>query len=196
MPTLSYIIGASSDDARQASGTMTLAVATIIVVGANNYAGLRFTGVALAASDTIDAATLTLEIGSATYDDPNGLVWKGQLATNPGTFTTTASDISGRATTTASAAWSGTAIGTGDKTINVKTIVEELKAQGGWASGNAMAFIGQGVSGTDVRFTSYDGSTTTCARLDITYTPLVGTGAMPKTARTRLSTKVGGLLVP
>lgn len=195
MPALNYIIGASADDARQAGSTMTLTVSTIIVNGAN-YAGLRFTGVALAASDTIDAATLTVEIGSATYDDPNGLVWRGELNGNPGTFTTAANNISSRSTTTASTTWSGTGVGTGDKTINVKTIVEELIAQGTWASGNAMAFIGVGAGGTDLRFTSWDGSTTTCARLDVTYTPLVGTGAMPKTATRRLSSKVGGLLVP
>ena len=175
MATLNYIIGASSDDARQAGTAMTLTTTAIIVSGGTNFAGVRFTGVALAATDTVTAATLSVEVTSGTYDDPAGLVWKGELATNPGTFTTAASNISGRSTTTASTTWSGTGIGAGDHAIDVTSIVQELIAQGGWASGNAMAFLGDGVGATELRFTSYDGSTTTCARLSITYTPAAQT---------------------
>lgn len=194
MSTLSLVVGTGSDDARQAGTTMTLGGGANILSGATNRAGVRFTGVALVASDTIDSASLILEVMATANDDPNGVVWRGELATNPGTFTTTNNDITSRATTTANVTWSGTGVGTGDKTINVKTIVEELIAQGGWASGNAMVFVGYAVAGTDVRFTNYETSTTTCPRLEIVYTPAAGGGAMPKTARVRLSTKVGGLL--
>ena len=71
--------------------------------------------------------------------------------------------------------WSGTDIGTGDHNLTVTSIVQEIVDQGGWASGNAMALLLYGVAAS-LRITSYNTSTTLCARLAIDYTEGGGGG--------------------
>ena len=79
--------------------------------------------------------------------DPVNLTFRGQAADNPATFTTTASNISSRAQTTASVAWSPAAWSTlnqHQQTPNISSIVQEIVNRGGWSSGNAMVFMVQG----------------------------------------------------
>jgi hypothetical protein len=103
------------------------------------------------------------------------VTWYGELATNAAAFTTTASDITNRSLTTATTVWSGANIGAGDHDLTVTSIVQEIVNQGGWASGNAMALLMYGTTAI-LQITSYDTSTTLCARLAIDYTAGGGGG--------------------
>ena len=174
MATWSGACGASADDAKQ--GTVMSLTATMSVANATNYLGVRFPNVTVPQGATINSATLTVNVPSTTADTPNGVTWYGELATNAAAFTTTASDITNRALTSATLVWSGSDIGAGDKALTVTSIVQEIVNQGGWASGNAMALLLYGVSSCTIQITSYDTSTTLCARLAIDYTAGGGGG--------------------
>ena len=174
MATWSGACGASADDAKQ-SGTAVILAATMSVANATNYLGVRFPNVTVPQGATINSATLTVDVPSAAFDTPNGVTWYGELATNAAAFTTTASDITNRALTSATLVWSGSDIGAGDKALTVTSIVQEIVNQGGWASGNAMALLLYGVAAS-LRITNYDTSTTLCARLAIDYTEGGGGG--------------------
>ena len=175
MATWSGACGASADDAKQ-NGTAMSLTAVMNVSTATNYLGVRFPNVTVPQGATINSATLTVDVPSTAGDTPAGVTWYGELATNAAAFTTTASDITNRARTTATTVWSGTNIGTGDKALAVTSIVQEIVNQGGWASGNAMALLLYGVSSCAIQITSYDTSTTLCARLAIDYTAGGGGG--------------------
>ena len=175
MATWSGACGASADDAKQ-SGTAMSLTASMSVVSATHYLGGRFQNVTVPQGATINSATLTVNVPSTINDTPAGVTWYGELATNAAAFTTTASDITNRALTTATTVWSGTDIGTGDHDLTVTSIVQEIVNQGGWASGNAMALLLYGVASCSIQITSYDTSTTLCARLAIDYTEGGGGG--------------------
>ncbi len=175
MATWSGACGASADDAKQIGTAMSL-VASMSVSTATHYLGVRFQNVTVSQGATINSATLTVSVPSAAFDTPNGVTWYGELATNAAAFTTTASDITNRALTTATTVWSGSNIGTGDKALTVTSIVQEIVNQGGWASGNAMAMLLYGVASCAIQVTDYNTSTTLCARLAIDYTEGGGGG--------------------
>ena len=185
------IIVASSDDARQAAGAVTLTDSPILLTAGTAWAGLRFTNCPIPNGSTISAATLTVSF--TTSGSPDGLIIWGEDVDDAATFTTAASSISSRTPTTANVAWTGTLLGTGDKVSpDISTVIAEITSRVGYAAGNDLALLLDAVPTTDFRFTSYDGSTTACARLSVTYGSAAA--AMPKVARVRLSTKVGGLL--
>ena len=175
MATWSGACGASADDAKQ-NGTAMSLTASMSVGNATNYLGVRFPNVTVPQGATINSATLTVDVPSTAVDTPAGVTWYGELATNAAAFTTTASDITNRAPTSATLVWSGSDIGAGDKALTVTSIVQEIVNQGGWASGNAMALLLYGVSSCAIQITSYDTSTTLCARLAIDYTEGGGGG--------------------
>ena len=174
MATWSGACGASADDAYQ-NGTAMSLTALMSVTSATHYLGVRFPNVTVPQGATINSATLTVNVPSTINDTPAGVTWYGELATNAAAFTTTASDITNRARTSATTVWSGTDIGTGDHDLTVTSIVQEIVNQGGWASGNAMALLLYGVAAS-LRITNYDTSTTLCARLAIDYTEGGGGG--------------------
>ena len=174
MATWSGACGASADDAYQ-NGTAMSLTALMSVTSATHYLGVRFPNVTVPQGATINSATLTVNVPSTINDTPAGVTWYGELATNAAAFTTTASDITNRARTSATTVWSGSDIGTGDHDLTVTSIVQEIVNQGGWASGNAMALLLYGVAAS-LRITNYDTSTTLCARLAIDYTEGGGGG--------------------
>ena len=174
MATWSGACGASADDANQ-NGTAVSLTAVLQVFSATRYVGVRFPNVTVPQGATINSATLTVDVPSTSLDSPNGVTWYGELATNAAAFTTTASDITNRARTSATLVWSGSNIGTGDHNLTVTSIAQEIVNQGGWASGNAMALLLYGVT-ANLQITSYDTSTTLCARLAIDYTAGGGGG--------------------
>ena len=175
MATWSGACGASADDAKQSATAMSL-TASMSVTSATHYLGVRFQNVTVSQGATINSATLTVSVPSTAFDTPNGVTWYGELATNAAAFTTTASDITNRALTSATLVWSGSDIGTGDKALTVTSIAQEIVNQGGWASGNAMALLLYGVASCAIQVTDYNTSTTLCARLAIDYTEGGGGG--------------------
>ena len=176
MATWSGACGASADDAKQ-NGTAMSLTASMTVSTATNYLGVRFPNVTVPQGATINSATLTVDVPSTSSDTPNGVTWYGELATDAAAFTTTASDITNRSLTTATTVWSGANIGAGDHDLTVTSIVQEIVNQGGWASGNAMALLMYGTTAI-LQITSYDTSTTLCARLAIDYTAGGGGGGI------------------
>ena len=174
MATWSGACGQSADDAKQTGTAMSL-TAGMTITATTHYVGVRFQNVTVPQGATINSATLTVDLPNTFGDSPNGVTWYGELATNAAAFTTTASDITNRALTTATTVWSGSDIGTGDKALTVTSIVQEIVNQGGWASGNAMALLLYGTTAI-IQITNYDTSTTLCARLAIDYTEGGGGG--------------------
>jgi hypothetical protein len=169
MTIFSTPIAASSDDAQEASGTMTLNGANLNANLTTQVVGLRFPGVTVPPGSTINNAYLTLNLPSASYDDPNTAI-RGSAEANPATFTTTTNDLTSRAKTTAAVTWSATNVGTGNRnTPDLSALVAEMIALPGWASGNAMAFYFLPNSGSALRFYAYDNGSG-IASLTIDYT--------------------------
>lgn len=183
MTTANLIVTASADDARETDGTVVLTDANIGLTAGSYYYGARFLAAPMAQGATISAATLTYNIVTTTYDSPNGATVVGELVSNAAVFTTDANNVSNRyvnTPTTAIVTWAGIDIGAGDKTLDVTAIVQEIVNQAGWAAGNALALVIRALGGgaTSLNLKAYDGSTTLCPRLDITYTnPSGGGGA-------------------
>lgn len=191
MATHNNQVAASADDAFEgATGTMNLTAANVGAITTHNqWAGLRFTNVTVPQGAAIESATLAMNCSTAANDDPVFDMY-GEKAANAGTFTTGSGNISGRTRTTAKTAVSAIGVGTGFYSVDVKGVVQEIVDQGGWASGNAMAFILDALAGIAWQFVSYDGTPANAATLSITWS----TGAGSKVAGVRLTTRVGGLL--
>ncbi|MFN0200304.1 MAG: hypothetical protein ACKVTZ_02220, partial [Bacteroidia bacterium] len=163
--------------------------------------GLRFTAMTIPQGAVITGAYLTFR--AIDPDNPNlntgtfNLTIQGQLAANAATFTTTNNDISSRALTTASTAWSSSTAwvtGTDYNSPSIVSTIQEIVNQGAWASGNAIAII---ISGTGSRSSdSYNSSPATAAKLTVTYTPAspggVGSAAFWFKANTGTSTTTNG----
>lgn len=169
MTTLTRSVAASSDDAVEASGTMTLNGANLNANAANQIIGLRFSNVTIPAGATISAATLTVNITSSSYDDPNiSIRGSGEANTTP--FTTTANDITDRYKTSAAVTWSATGIGSGSKDApDLAAIISEIVATPGWAAGNALNLYLLGNSGSAFRVYAYDNGSN-APQLAIDYT--------------------------
>jgi hypothetical protein len=196
MPTIDVTVAASADDAAESSGgTMDLTLNPLPNVdGANEWNAFRFTGITIPAGATITAAYLTVQMTSSSLDEPD-VTFFGLDTAAPGTFTTTANDISGRARTTASADWSNTNAGTSDvQTSSLVTIVQELVDSYAPYSSGAIGFAmrsraNDGLRDTSIR--SYDNSTTLCARLHIDYTEAGGGRTTKNTRAWPLGTEIG-----
>lgn len=178
MPTLNLQVGASTDDARENSGTMGLTSTSINAGGAGQRLGFRWTGVTIPQAATISSADVSFYVTSTANDTPNGATVGMQAADDAATFAAVTDDITDR-TRTSTVTWSGTDIGAGWQTIDVTTPVQEVIDRVGWVSGNAMATLLYGVSGTNVTITTWNGNPALAAKLDITYTTSSG---VPKQA--------------
>lgn len=153
-------INQSSDDAEQRTDTDAVSlVSTDTELGNNNNTlqphaiGLRFNNLAIPSGATITSAYIQFATDGtvANIGDPAVFTIDGQAANNPGTFTTTANNVDGRARTTvgvqvswSTPTWAGTQFnGSNQRTPNLSGIVQEIVngTYGAWASGNSMAFI-------------------------------------------------------
>jgi len=100
---------------------------------------------------------------------PVNLIIEGQLALNPPAFTTAAKDLTGRAPwTKAQVKWAvenWTTVGQKSKTADLTAILQEIMAQDGWASGNAIILAfrdDKSAPSTGIRCAdAYEDSTTT-----------------------------------
>ncbi len=141
-----------------------------------NWWGMRFLSVAVPQGATITSAAITFRANanSSGSTAASMTLW-GQLAANPGTFTTTASNITSRTRTTASATWSVPVwtSGTNYDSASLSTIVQEIVNQSGWASNNAMVIIGQATGDQNRSAISRDSTngSTLAPQLSVCYTP-------------------------
>ncbi len=193
LPTLTQRVGAASDDAEQEGPTgttpnrMWLSSSDIELVSdfqsptaGVQTIGLRFTGLNIPVGATITNAYVVFRAVPAdsgmTNSDPTSLTLKGQLIGDAPTFTATSGDISSRALTGASTAWTPTAWTSGSdyNSPDLSSVVQEIVDQGTWASGNDLAII---ITGTGHRASqAYDTSPSTAAQLVVTYeitTPVI-----------------------
>ena len=177
---LNRSIAAGSDDAeQQASGAVDLVSSDIELVqdgSSNNQTdGLRFTNITVPTGATITNAYIQFQVDEVTTANPVNLTVRGELNPNPVTFTTATNNVSSRPNTIANVAWSNVptwptvgARGQEQQTPEIRTIVQELIGQGGWASGNAMAFK---ITGTGKRTAeAFESGAAIAASLHIEYT--------------------------
>ena len=135
--------------------------------------GLRFTGIDIPQGAIITSAYLQFtadEVGSAA----TSLLIRGEDTDDAAAFASIANNVSSRATTDASAAWTPAAwttvgqAGLAQRTSDLSAIVQEIVARSGWLSGNDMAFI---VTGTGTRTAEpFEGGAAKAPLLHIEYT--------------------------
>ena len=155
MTTVTINPSASNHDARQASGPVTL-TGTMTIVGASQWLGLLLPSVAVPFGSNINSATLYYKATSTSHDDP-AINWYAQNADTAAVFATTDNDIVDRPRTTAFVADSASAIGTSAyRAINITPLIAAVTARAGWASGNNIALIADGLTGVDLWMASYD----------------------------------------
>jgi len=116
--------------------------------------GFRFPGIGLAAGDTVTASYLQFWM-YAFFTVRSTIT--GDDADNAAVFASTSNNISGRTDTTASVSWSADLSGAGLKSSpSLNGIIDEIKARGGWASGNALAYLLTWATGGDFNCYFYD----------------------------------------
>lgn len=142
---------ASSDDAEEAAtGGVNLnsTALELVLAGSrgNQTVGMRFTGVTVPKGATVTSAYVQFQVDRAT-STTTALTIQGQAADNAGTFTKISTGISSRPRTSNSAAWNPPAwptpgaVGPGQRTPNIASIVQEIVSRSNWSSGNAMVII-------------------------------------------------------
>lgn len=134
--------------------------------------GFRYTNVTIPAGATIESATTDIYV--ITNDDPNLNIY-AEAVDNAVNFSTDA-DVTDRATTTASAQWTDTAIGTGFITSpDFTAVIQEIVDRGGWASGQSIVLLLKGRNDALGLFRSrtWDDTTggqgTSAAKLDVQF---------------------------
>src|SRR3989304_6067406 len=185
--TIDEQVGASSDDAFQAtSDAVTILESLPLVDAVTEHSGTRWTTVPVPVGATIDVAQFGIYIVSVGGDEPQHQV-RGELAANPGTFTTDSNNIDGRTRTTATVQWNSPNLGAPANQLwewaatvagagngaNLPTIREESVDKGGWASNNAIVLIYEQHttdSARDLNRNSYDDNPALAAKLHIEYT--------------------------
>ncbi len=164
-------ISTGADDARQPIGGAAILDETDLRLGNNNdtgqpgVVGLRFQNLAVPPGAIITSAYIQFSTDNPSptnIGDPANFTIDGEAVGNATPFTATVNNISGRARTVAQVAWAtplwaGRHVsGPDQRTSDLSTIVQEIVDGGGWASGNAMAFIvNQSTSHRDAE--SFDG---------------------------------------
>jgi len=167
-------VAASSDDAEEPSGaSVNLSSSDLEMTqdSAVQTVGLRWTGINIPKGSVINGAYIQFTASEARSEATN-LILRGQAADNAATFTSTAGNVSGRGRTSATVnwappSWAAGAAGLGQRTPDLKNIIQEIVNRSGWSSGNALAVI---VTGTGRRTAwSFNGQSTGAALLHIDY---------------------------
>lgn len=182
----SFQVTQSSDDADETSGgtmDLTSTHSHLFFASFREYVGLRFQSVTIPVGATINSAVIRFTAYTDTAISPAGNVTiQCQDADDPGTFTSSNSNISNRTLTTASTVWTNPVAWVRNITYDspdISQAVQEVVDRGGWASGNAMAVIltvtGSSDGSADRELFTNNGASGKAAELVITYTePLPG----------------------
>ena len=118
----------------------------------NQTVGIRYSNVDLDQAQTITSAFVQFEVDEVTSGEIT-ITIRGELTTNAAAFSTSANDVTGRSTTTASVSWTPddwTTLnenGIDQRTVDISSIIQEIVNQGGWANGNSLALIFSGPTG-------------------------------------------------
>lgn len=183
-------INASTDDAEEQGlngnnpGRMDITSTDLELVrdggDGDQFVGLRFTNINIPKNAIIDSAFIQF-----TVDEINSGNTSVNITTedsdNPSTFTSANNNISNRATNAQSVfwnnipAWNTAQVATNNQlTPDISSLVKNIIARSGWASGNAISFI---ITGTGERTAeSYDGGSSESPELIVYYsTPVSAT---------------------
>ncbi len=176
--SLDVRISSSKDDAeeRNVNGYVYLESTDLELVDDPTHngfqvAGMRFTGISIPQGATITNAYIQFTADNTDSGTTN-LVIRGEASNNAAAFSSSAYyNISSRPMTMASINWAPPAwnkVGEADanqRTSDLAPIIQEIVNQGGWGSGNAMAFV---VTGSGERTAeAYDGSSSKAPLLHI-----------------------------
>jgi len=181
--TITVRVNSSTDDAEEAVGngdmydnSSDLEMSFDDFVSDDQLVGMRFTNVSIPAGATLLNAYIQFQVDEDKMNDPCNLNISAEKSVNPGTYTTTSFDISGRTYFNNSiawdpAAWPASSVGNqglAQRTSDILPLVDSIINQPGWSNGNAMAFM---VSGTGTRTAeSFDGDASGAPMLVIQYT--------------------------
>ncbi|MBI1765797.1 MAG: hypothetical protein HYR56_30705, partial [Acidobacteria bacterium] len=160
-------IATYTDDAEQTgttvstTGTATSPLSLARTGGADNFVGLRYTGLQIPKGATITNATIQFTADATPGTGTVNVFIDGEAADNAATFNSaTASDISNRTVTTVGnrvswspAAWTASTANAASTTPDLKNIVQEIVNRSGWQTGNALNLIirNNGTTGTNTR---------------------------------------------
>lgn len=186
--TVEKRVASSADDAEEFAGIETNVTSSdleLVYDGSDQTVGIRWTGLSIPRGATITAAYIQF-----TSRDSRGettqLSIRGHAADNAAPFTVTHGNISARALTSARvnwapAAWSKGRASAGQRTPDLRTLIQEIVSRSGWASGNAIATV---ITGSGVRNAwSYDGKSSAAAVLHVEFTSGGSTTDYPPVAR-------------
>lgn len=191
--TVDKRVGSSTDDAEENAGTGTVSVngtdLELTADGATQQSiGVRFFELNIPKGATITNAYLEFvprDDGQAINTGSPSMTIRAENSDNAATFSTTANDVSVRATTAASVTWTpGTwTVGTPGQTPNLSSLVQAVVNRTGWASGNSMAFILSGAAANNFRRAwSLDGAGVSLApRLVVQYSAACTYSVNPNT---------------
>jgi len=170
---LDALVGAPDDDAaeRAASGKVKLAGKRLKL--GKDVAGFRFAAAGIPADATIASAFVEFELEKPAK--AAALVIRGEESGAAGPFAETPFDVSARAETTASVAWTVPAASGGEKglriarTPDLAPVLQELVNGTGWGAGSAvvLVFSGEGSLAVD----AFEGEPATAARLHVVLAP-------------------------
>src|SRR3990167_3655624 len=103
-------------------------------------AGLRFTNITIPSGSVIDSAVLNLYLTTRPSVDQNFII-KGILETNPAVWTSSTRPSQRTKTTTSVNQVISSGLNGYFLSEDITSIVQEIINQGGWVSGNAIAFV-------------------------------------------------------
>ncbi len=134
--------------------------------------GMRFRDLAIPSGSTLSSSRIRVQLDETKgVSDSLSINIYGQLALDPGEFSSSDYDISSRTKTSAVVNWqpeSDVSVGDYLYTPSLSSIITEIMAQDGWSSGNDVVFVFEYVSGSGVRAVeSYNGSK--APRLEVSY---------------------------
>jgi hypothetical protein len=147
--TLTKAIAVGADDAEEsASGTVNLTSTDLELVNdtTNQTVGLRFGGIDIPGTAYIHGANLQFSADEVTTAAAS-LTIRAQAHDNAPAFAATASNLSGRSVTAASANWNPMAwntigeTGAAQRSPDLTLLVREVLGRPGWTTGNSMAFL-------------------------------------------------------
>ncbi|CAN7330447.1 RTX toxin [Mesorhizobium amorphae] len=174
-PIFETRVASAGDDVEQkASGTISNNVNDLELVydgTTGQTVGLRFTGIDIPQGAIITSAYIQFQANEA-KTGATSLLIKGEDVDDASAFTSVKFNVSSRATTDASTAWTpdpwtAGAQGLAERTPDLSAVVQEIVNRSGWAALNDMAFL---ITGTGTRTAdSYEYSPASAPLLHIEY---------------------------
>jgi type IV pilus assembly protein PilY1 len=169
----------SSDDAEESPGGSVDTTRTVMDCCANTN-GLRFQAVPIPQNAPILNARLEF-VANAPSNVATTITFYGDDVADSPTFTTALNDLTGRAKTTATVAWTNVPewdqAGDRFQSPNLKSIIQEIVDAPGWAAGNALSILFDGIGDRQARTYDFAGNPSNSAQLFVEYgDPATNTG--------------------